>query len=63
MGRISPPCPLNVGSQDWLEKFRKTTLRWGREAGEGHFQLGCGCEVSQLNLTRTVDVQYRANVS
>ena len=34
MGQISPSCPVNVGSQDWLEKFRKTTLRGGRGAGD-----------------------------
>ena len=52
MGQLSPPCPLNVGSQDWLEKFRKTTLRLGKGTGKGHFRLGC--EVSLLNLTRIV---------
>ena len=42
--------PLNA--QDWLEEFRKTTLRRGRGAREGHFRLSC--EESQLNLTNTV---------
>ena len=49
---LATPCPLNVGSQDWLEEVRNTTLRGGREAREGHFRLGC--EVSQLNLSTTV---------
>ena len=57
MRQISLPCPLNVSSQDWQEKFRKTTLRRGGE----HFRLGC--EVSQLNLTRTVDQDDRVKCS
>ena len=46
------PSALNVGSQEWLEEFRKTTLRGGRGARKGHFRPGC--EVSQLDLSTTV---------
>ena len=43
-------------SQCWLtrlaRKMPQNKVETGRGAGTGHFQLGC--EVSQLNLTRTV---------